>query len=235
MNKIKVPGGRRQHGSVALTRLPEQLNDQLRFAGKAVYYFHKNGCPYCTEFAPIFDYVANQMYTNGSSFVSFFILNGPDAKAYMEPKFPNSVPHFPTILLQKEPNRIARWVPKERSYASFINILGQFFEIAGLHAYDLPIDRLFLQDKDAARWLFFYMQALPLVPYFSKAIPMVDILDGCHTFALQLLGQPSYASQLAAIDVEKMNRLDIPVPSLYDKETGKYLVLRDLDEYIYQK
>lgn len=227
-----VAGGRRRFGSKKI-RNDEEFKYWCKAPTNCVFYLNKPTCPYCLDFTPMYEFIAQKVHqSNGleHGFIYMFMMDGPHFRETLNKVKPDLVQFFPSVVFKGGEGRLHVWKPEARSYPALINDMGRFFGGRDMMAVDVDMDRLL--DSETPRYVYFYKQILPLVPRFVLNRPMVDVLDGCMSTSMNLLNRSEVARATCAVDVDKLDRPDIPYPSLYDMQTKEFHSLRELQRWL---
>lgn len=229
--KFVVHGGRRKQGSKSIDTV-DAFDYWCAVPLHVVFYFNKPTCPYCLDFSPLYEFVAQKVHQSGAP-MYMFMMDGPTFRPLMEKHHPGMVPSFPTVLFRHKDGRLYRWDTDIRTFQGLVGDMGRFFDDPEMQVYDHHIDKIL--DSQDPRWVYFYRPSLPLVPRFARRDPMIDVLEGCNSTSLLLLNTPDIAKDTCALDTEALDRPDIPVPALVDRQGNNTIAYRQLQEWLADK
>lgn len=219
-----------------------ELDTLISSPGNSVILFYMNGCPHCEKLFPIYTKLArniqNSNYYPGAVPI---IVAGIDGVTHLaainelRPGFLGQPPHnrgFPTILFKKDGEGSVWDTSIPRTEYNLLKKMAEFFQDPTLNPIDTPLYEI-MNDKNP-EFYYFYNDTDVLVPRFAGPIDpdFVDLLKANDAITYQFLIDPNLRQGGAAFPVNKIDRLDIAVPSIYDVATGESYDYRDAAKWV---
>jgi thiol-disulfide isomerase/thioredoxin len=217
---------------------PKELDNIMSTEDNAVVYFYKPGCPYCAEFRPVYETLANDVHrTNlnrGAVPIVMAQMDGhrwKDAINRLRPGFlgdPVNGRGYPTILFKRGDGKALTWDPRHpRTDYNIAGLMSSFYGDETL----MPITQELhsVMNNPDPEYVYFYSDNTAVVPRFVQEPDpnFVDRESAVKTLNYLFLLNDDLRSRGAAFPVNRMDRPDLRIPSIFDRRDGHEYAFRD--------
>lgn len=217
---------------------PKELDNLMSTADNAVVYFYKDGCPYCAEFNPIYESLANDVHRTNLDKDAVPIVMAridghrwKDAINRLRPGFLGDSVNkrgYPTILFKRGDGTAVTWDSKlPRTDYNIAGLMSTFYGDPTL----MPIvDDLskYMNNKDP-EFVYFYSDNATVIPRFVEEPDpnFVNRENAVKTLNYLFLVNDDLRGKGAAFPVNRMDRPDLRIPSIYDRRDRQEYAFRD--------
>jgi thiol-disulfide isomerase/thioredoxin len=220
------------------------LNQLLSGPDNVMIMFYSEKCPHCIALKPIWNMLARQLHmtNNIENAVPIIVAKMDGQKFYEELKKERAdlITGYPTLFFkrstwQKNDDYTIEAMlwdnKKERTYDNILEEISTFYGDATLRPLDLmALHEHTLKNGKSSRYIFLYSTNVTAVPRFSYCLhlyPMLSVSSGVAMCAMTLMRHPRLLRQFFALPVNELDRPDLPIPTILDKED-------DYKEYRYR-
>ena len=217
------------HVSYGNLHSKEDLDWALDNQENLVILFHWPTCPYCQEFMPLYDEIANLIHRSngkpGTKKITLLAINSSDKEGGMRDEIEKrrkgmSAP-VPKILFKSSDKR-GHVFEGERTMDIILSKMAEFFQDDTLRPMTNDLDKIMTNPKD-----FVFFMSTDEIFGERFAMPnrmMKNEQEGVNDLTLMMLQNPDVMNRGMAISVStnRLDRPDIPVPSIYDLRDDTY-------------